>query len=188
MANESRSRQGRQPAASQNSATLGVILVVFAVFIAILLFNAGGGNASGDSDKTAAESANASNKSSTTTSAAPPSTTPPAAVKLLVGNGSRITGRAKTTADKLKALGYTNISAVDGKDTATTMVYFAAGHEADAQAVAAQMQLTPDRVQPVPAGDSPLKVPVGDAAVVVLVGPDFDPATAPIGTTSTPSN
>jgi hypothetical protein len=184
MANESRSRRGRAPATAQNSATLGVILVVFAVIIAILLFNAGGGNAADDGgDKTAAESANGSRESTTTTEATV-ETIPPGNLTVVVGNGSGISGRAKATADKLTPLGYTNIQAVDGKSTATTMVYYAEGFEADAKALAATMGLPDDRTQPLPA-ESVLQEPVEGAQLVVLVGPDFDPATAQIGVPTT---
>ncbi len=185
MANESRTRQGRSPATPQNSATMGVILVVAAVVIAILLFNAGGGTTTRvDGDQTAAESANGSDKPATTTTTTPPSTTPPASLAVLVGNGSGVTGRAKATAEKLTALGYSNIKAVDGKDTATTVIYFAPGLDADGIALARLMNLTDDRAQALPA-ESPLKQAVGDAKLVVLVGSDFDPNTAVFGTTTT---
>jgi hypothetical protein len=185
MANESRTRQGRPPAASQNSAWLGVILVLFAALVAILLFAKGGGNASDDGgDRTAAQAANGSKSSKTTTTSTPPATTPPGNLVVLVGNGSGVSGRAKATMDKLTNLGYTNIKAVDGKDSGTTIVYFAAGFEEDAKALAAQMNLPAERVQALPA-ETPLKVPVNDAQLVALVGSDFDPATAQFGTTTT---
>ncbi|MFN8052756.1 MAG: LytR C-terminal domain-containing protein [Acidimicrobiales bacterium] len=187
MANEPRTRQSRSATTPQNSAAMGVILVIAAVFLAILLFNAGGGTAKEVTDKTAAETAKGSGKGTTTTSSTPVVTTPPASLKVLVGNGSGVTGRAKSTADKLAALGYTDIKAVDGKSTATTVVYFATGLDNDGIALARQMNLSDDRAQPLPA-DSPLKVPVGDAKLVVLVGTDFDPATAAFGSTTVPSN
>jgi len=188
MANETRARQSRPPATPQNSATMGVILVIAAVIVGVLLFNAGGGNSKdSDTDKTAAESANGGKSSTTTTSAPPVQTTPPASLEVVVGNGSGITGRAKTTSEKLAGLGYSNIKFVEGNPTPSTLVYFSAGHDADALALAQQMGLGADRVQPVPA-QSPLKTPAPTAALIVLVGADFDPATAVFGTTVPPSN
>lgn len=188
MANESRQRQGRAPATPPNTAAMGVILVVAAVFVAILLFNAGGGeSADTGKDRTPAEQATGSDKTTTTTSTIPVVTTPPASLNVVVGNGSGVTGRAKKTADKLGGLGYTKIKAVDGKNTATTTVYFVAGLENDALALTRLMGLPDERAQPMP-GETPLQVPVGDAQIVVLVGTDFDPATAALGATSAPTN
>ena len=184
MANESRSRQPRPPATPQNSATMGVILVVAAAVIAILLFNAGGGAAKDDNTaKTAAEAANGGKSGTTTTTAPAAVTTPPGQLEVVVGNGSGVAGRAKATAEKLNPLGYTNTKFVDANSSPTTVVYFSAGHDADAVALAQLLGLTDDRAQPLPA-QSPLKEPVPTAALTVLVGTDFDPATAPFATTS----
>jgi len=190
MANTTRTRQSRQPDTGSNSAAMGVILVVAAVVIALLLFNAGGGNeVASDGDRTAAESATETGDeaATTTTSTIPVVTTPPANLEVLVGNGSGATGRAKTTAEKLLPLGYSNTKAVDGKDSPTTIVYFAAGFDPDALMLAAAMNLQPASVQPLPA-ETPLKVPVGTANLVVLIGTDFDPATATFGATTVPTN
>ena len=188
MANEPRQRQGRTPATPPNTAARGVILVVAAVFVAILLFNAGGGESTDTGkDRTPAEQATGSDKTTTTTSTIPVVTTPPANLNVVVGNGSGVTGRAKKTSDKLAGLGYSKIKAVDGKSTTTTTVYFVPGMEDDALALVRLMGLPDERAQPMP-GETPLQVPVGEAQIVVLVGTDFDPDTAPVGVTSTPTN
>lgn len=186
MANESRARQPRSTATPQNSATMGVILVIAAAVIAILLFNAGGGTAvSAGEDKTAAESANGGSATTTTSTTIPVPATPPAALEVVVGNGSGVTGRAKTTSEKLSALGYTNIKFVEGNPSPTTLVYFSPGHDADAVALAQQMGLGDDRAQPLPA-ETPLKEAAPTAMLTVLVGADFDPATQVFGTTVPP--
>ena len=184
MANESRSRQSRTPATPQNSATMGVILVIAAVVIAILLFNAGGGESKADdTDKTAAESATG-DSGSTTTSALPVAvTTPPASLEVVVGNGSGVPGRAKATAERLGTVGYTNTKFVDGNPSPNTVVFFSPGHDADALALTQLLSLTDDRAQPLPA-QTPLKEAVPTAALTVLVGADFDPATASFTTTT----
>lgn len=188
MANESPRRQQRPPATPQNSAAMGVILVVAAVFIAILLFNAGGGNAADTNDgRTAAESANGGRATTTTTTAPPAVTTPPANLQVVVANGSGVSGRAKATAEKLNVLGYTNTQAVDGTATPTTMVYFAEGLEADGIALVRQINLPDDRAQAMPA-TQPLNTPVPGAALILLVGADFDPANAVFGSTTVPTN
>lgn len=187
MAGDSGARSGRAATTPQNSATMGVILVVAAVVVAILLFNAGGGNAAdSDGDRTAAEAARGSSGGTTTTTAVP-DTTPPANLVVAVGNGSGVGGRAKATADALAMLGYTNNKAVDGESTATTIVYFLPGLDADAAALAAKMGLSPDRAVPMP-DPIPLKESVEGAQLVVLVGGDFDPATANFNADATGTN
>lgn len=179
MANEPRRGRARPAPTPQNSATMGVILVVVAVVVAILLFSVGGGNATGGDDRTPAESAAEGRTTTIPTTDPPLVTTPPANLVVYAANGSGVSGRAGATAEKLTAIGYTNIKAVDGTSTPTTMVYFAAGLENDALALARAMGLPDDRVAAMP-DPSPLKVPANDAALIVLIGTDFDPATAVI--------
>ena len=182
MANETATRQGRSPATPQNSAAMGFILVIAGVVIALLLFVAGGNSNDSGSNGSGATGAGAgggasSSKSTTTTTAPAPKITDPAALALVVGNGSGKTGRGKKTAAKLIASGYVKATGVDGKSSAVTTIYFIDGAKDDAVAVAKSMGLGEDHVAQMPP-ETPLKVPVGDARVVVLVGLDFDPDTA----------
>ena len=165
---------------------MGVILVIAAAVIALLLFNAGGGTSTASDDgKTPAESANGS---TTTTSTIPTAVTAaPGNLEVVVGNGSGAAGRAKVTTEKLAPLGYTNTKYVDANSSPTTIIYFSPGHDADALALAQVMGLGGDRVQPLPA-QSPLKEAVPTAALTVVVGTDFDPATAPFTAPTTPTN
>src|SRR4051812_3819048 len=127
----------------------------------------------------------------TTTPAAPTTTTAPApaahdpkTVKVLAANGSTVNGLGDKTRLKLQESGYNALTAV----TATTkvhssLVYFAAGFEPDARAVAAVLTLPPTAVQPLPAKST---LPnVAQANVVVLAGPDLVPIVTKSSTTST---
>lgn len=189
MANESRPRRSRPPATPSNTATTGVILVIAAVVIAVLLFNAGGGTAKGsDPDQTAADAAKGASASTTTSTLPPVATTPPAALVVVVANGSGVPGRAKVTAEKLATVGYTTTKAVDGTSSPTTIVYFSPDHDADAALLVQTMGLPVDRIQPIPE-PSPLKKPDATANLILLVGADFDPATATFATpTTAPTN
>ena len=192
MANEAASRQGRNPATPQNSAAMGFILVIAGVVIALLLFVAGGNSNDSVANGSGATGAGAgaggggsASKSTTTTTAPAPKITDPAALALVVGNGSGKTGRGKKTAAKLIASGYVKATGVDGKPSAVTTIYFIDGAKDDAVAVARSMGLGEDHVAQMPAA-TPLKVPVGAARVVVLVGLDVDPATATFSPAATP--
>lgn len=179
MATEPRRRNARAPQTAQNSPQLGFILVAAAVLVGLLLFAVGGGTEEND-DRTAAEQAQGGSDAapdSTEPEVTTPSTTPIAQLRLVVANGSRISGRAGATKSKFEPIGYGNVAAVDGTETEATYVYFAPGFEADAQTVASTMGLPPDRVQAMPQ-PQPLKTPDPSAQVIVLLGKDFDPATA----------
>jgi preprotein translocase subunit SecG len=186
MANQPRSRSSRQPSTPQNSQIMGVVLVVVAFVVGLLLLIAGGGTGAavktggsgGTTDGSGTETAK-------TTTTAPPATTPAANLLVVVGNGSGKSGRAKKTADILVAKGYVNTSAVDGQATQISQVFFIPGAADDANAIAAALGFRPDQVKAMPA-PIPLKNPdIGGARVVVLVGPDFDPA-LPLPTTTAP--
>ena len=109
--------------------------------------------------------------------------TPTAELEVIVANGSGVSGRANATSEVLKALGYTTINAVDGTATPNTQIFFIAGFDADAAGIAAAMGLGADRVVQMPP-EVPLKgAELSTAKVLVLVGPDWDPANPPPATT-----
>ena len=185
MATQERTRSGRQSATPQNSATMGVILVLVALVVGIFLLVKGGGDAKGQKKETPASAAQGTDGSGPAKTTVPPSTTPVAALEIIVGNGSGVSGRAKKTAELLKTAGYSLVTYVDGKETATSQVYFVAGFDADARAIATSLNLPAERVVQMPP-EVPLKdTLLGTAKVVVLVGPDFDPASPPPATSST---
>lgn len=179
MATEPRRRTARAPQTPQNSTKLGVILVVAAVLVGVLIFSVGGGTDDGDDGRTAAEQAQGDDGTTETTEpeVLTPTTQPVATLRLVIANGSGVSGRAGLTKERFDPLGYANSAAVDGSATETTFVYFAPGFDADANSIATIMGLTADRVAAMPQ-PQPLKTPDPAAQVIVLLGKDFDPATA----------
>ena len=98
----------------------------------------------------------------------------PSSVPVVVLNGVNvkkpIAGSAATT---LKGAGYTNSTPKDaGTTVPASTVYFQSGYEADAAAVAAALGLPAGEVQPLPSPPPPAIGNAGDAAVIVVVGPD----------------
>jgi hypothetical protein len=111
----------------------------------------------------------------------------PAQVKVLVLNASGKSGVAKAGADVLKAANYTTLEPTNAKGSTLTasVVYFVAGYDADAQAIAAKLGLQASAAQPLPAPPPPAVADPKDANIVVLVGTDAPIAGgAGAGTTS----
>jgi LCP family protein required for cell wall assembly len=111
---------------------------------------------------------------STSTSAPAPSpsgsgsTVDPSTVteNIVVENGTVVNGRSKDVATALTTDGFKNASGVgySRSDVATTAVFYASGHQAAAEAVAAALHLPSSAIQPGTDGSGP---------VVVRVGSDF---------------
>ena len=109
----------------------------------------------------------ASDEETTTTTAAVANA--PANVTVLVANGSGKSGVAATNATKLKTAGYTKVDTTNSPTTAKSAVYYAAGAQADAQAVATALGLDPSVVAAMP---SPPPVDLAGATVLVVIGSD----------------
>jgi hypothetical protein len=117
----------------------------------------------------------------TTKTSTPSTTTPapqahdPAQVKVLVLNGSGKTGVAKLAKDLLAGANYTVLDPSNingGGSVPSSIVYFAAGYDADAGTIAAKLGLPASAVQPLP---NPLPPTIADAlgaTIVVIIGPD----------------
>jgi hypothetical protein len=167
-----------------------MIVVVVALVVGVLLIVKGGGGASVVSDSadaidaTTTTAAGGGGATSTTQKATTSTVTPPAQLKVIAANGSDIQHLAAKTKTQLAGAGYTAVTATDASSKASTsIVYFAAGFEADAKAVAAVLGMPPARLGPMPA-----QVPVasvGDAKVVIILGPDAPNAVEPGATTTT---
>jgi hypothetical protein len=167
-----------------------MIVVVVALVVGVLLIVKGGGGGSvvadpGDSiDATTTTAAGGGGATSTTQKATTSTVTPPAQLKVIAAKGSKIKGLAGRTKTQLQGAGYTSVVATDATtEASTSIVYFAAGFEADAKAVAAVLGMPPARL-----GDMPAQVPVasvGDAKVVIILGPDAPNAVTPGATTTT---
>lgn len=147
---------------------IGAAVVLGAVLLAQGFDDGGGATASSTTSTTVKR-----NTSTTPTSVA--QVHDPATVKVLVLNGSGKSGIAKAGADQLKAANYTTLdpaNVANGETVQQSIVYFQAGYDADAQAIAAKLGLAPSAVQALP---SPAPATVGDpkdANVVVVIGAD----------------
>jgi hypothetical protein len=179
----------------------GVALIAVAVLLGVVLLGKGFDSgflpsAGGDpSDRVATggddDDGDGDTDPDATTTSAPPTTRLPAEVRVQVLNSAApISGSAGNTTAALSNLGYNVIDAANADDraAAATIVYAAAGFEADAQAIATAIGLTvtPQPMPVPPPGPAP-----ADVNVVILLGPDFTPpdpnavtTTAATGTTT----
>lgn len=180
MTTTQRQRPQRPAPPAPNPASRGVILVAVAVVLgAILLIKGGGiGFDRGDEELTIDSGGDtpAAEATTTTTTAAPSTSVPPASLTVVALNGAGINGYAASAQQFLNVAGYTSTTAATAAtQSATTIVYFAPGFEADAMAVAELFGLPATSVQPIPEGTQLAReaadVPA-DTDVVVLLGPD----------------
>ncbi len=198
----SQSSGSRPQRSNPPSAGRGIALVVFATLIGAFLIWKGpasdsvaqieiptgdGGSNSPTTKQTVAPTA--------PTTAPPPSTAvAPAQLTITVANGSGKGGVAGDLSDKIKAGGYATVTAtnaVDDKGTTitvpATVIYFDAGFEADARAVATVAGLSPASITARPNTPLPLEAAAQAAKVTVILGTDFTPgaaaAAAPSGAT-----
>lgn len=170
-----RRRRPPQPAPqAQGSVVRGAVLVAVAVVIGVLLLrddDAGVAAVAVGTDTPSADVGgddDADATASTTTTAA---LRPPAQVKVLVANGSGVNGAAGTTTDELEALGYVTGTPTNAERVPATVVYFTAGFEAEAAALAEALGAPVTSVVMMPA-----VAPVDDlqlSNVLVVVGPDI---------------
>lgn len=170
----------------------GVVLLGIALLIGVVLLNAtddqppGTDVAAGTSGGSTDDEADDRKPAATTT--VPPTTLPakaPAEVKVIVANGSGLKGAAKNANDKIKAAQYNALAPMDGPATKESVIYYTAGFEREAAAVAAVIEIPPTLAKPMP---TPAPFDTKAANVVVLLGPDhasrFTTATATTTTTA----
>ncbi|HZU80219.1 MAG TPA: LytR C-terminal domain-containing protein [Acidimicrobiales bacterium] len=166
----------------RSGAARGWALVVGALIVgAILMPSATRGTlaAAGTPDTTEALAPVGSGPTTTaapaTTTTRPASTTtaaPASSIRVLVANGTNTNGAAGTWTQFLSGKGYATLSAVDALTTVhATQIYAVNGATAAADQVAQALGLTASAVEP---ASMPIPVAsVGNAAVVVVVGPDL---------------
>ena len=154
-----------------NAVGRGVVLLAIALGIGLLLLNSVDAEPPGASVATGGGGA-------TTTTAAPdteePTTTlppvrQPAEVKVIVANGSSVNGAAAAVSDKLKPAGYNLLAGVNATvKVQSPVVYFAAGFDREAAAVAAALGLDAAAVtKPMP--EQPPVADLQSANVLVVV-------------------
>jgi hypothetical protein len=151
-------------------------LIVAALLIGIVLLAKGFSQEDGlvatgvaDTDRTTTTTSATGGAVEETTTTTAAVANPPANVSVLVANGSGVTGVAGTNAEKLQTAGYTNVETTNAPTTATTSVYYAAGAQADARAVATALSLDQTTVKELP---SPPPVELAGATVLVVIGSD----------------
>lgn len=167
-----RRRETAPPPPAQGSVIKGAVLVAVALLIGFILLQDGG-----DSISTAAVGSNDPAVTTTTAAAEVTTTTaalrPAAEVKVLVANGSGVQGAAGAQTDSLTTLGYTTGSPTDANaDVTTSVIYFVAGYQPEAAALAESLTLDPATAVVA----LPTPAPVDDtqeAQLVLVLGPDL---------------
>jgi hypothetical protein len=160
-------------------------LVVVAIVVGVFLMNKGGGGsvAPPASDRLAPTTTTSTAPTAATPSTVASATLPPASVKVIAANGTTVKGLAAKTKATLAGAGFTNVAALSTTTPVpSSIVYFVAGADADAKAVAKAAGFSEARVAPLPA-QVPVS-PITGARVIVLLGPDAPGAATP-GTPTT---
>jgi hypothetical protein len=120
-----------------------------------------------------ASAATTTTRPATTTTTAPVAHAP-ASVNVLVLNGvDPKKAIATPAATQIGAAGFTTLPPKDATKTVTaSVVYFLAGYQPDAAAVARLLSIPPAAVVPLPTPPPPEIGDLGSAHVVVIIGPD----------------
>ncbi|HAM03292.1 MAG TPA: hypothetical protein DCQ30_13865 [Acidimicrobiaceae bacterium] len=161
----------------------GIVLVIAAVIVgAVLLPSATRPPLSSAATAATTTPTSPSSPSSSSGSEAPPSSTsttstapvnaPPSSIKVLVANGTNSNGAAAAVSSFLNGKGFGTLSPVDALTTVSaSQVYAVGGATAAARQVATALGLSASAVEP---STQPIPVSsVGNATVVVIVGPDL---------------
>jgi len=171
------------PRQEGGSASRGLFLLLVALVLGVVVLASIGRVA--PTQNTAATrppvtSTTAPASSTTTTTLA---THSPAAVKVLVANGTSVSGLAGRFSGKLNAQGYDTLSPTDTLSPAkASAVYYLTGYQGDADAIAGIIGLSSGATQPF---SSAVPVATTSADVVVVVGPDLASTGAGSGSAAT---
>jgi hypothetical protein len=156
---------------------IGAIVVVAIVAVVLLTGALGGGDTTTQSPNTigtpsADSNAGQSPAKSTSTGATPAAAPAPGSYTVAVLNGTTVPGLARGVANRLQNTKFKigNVTNAATQDRSATLVEFAPGHRAEADAVAKAIDVGRDAIQPLSPGS---KTIAGDqATVVVTVGSD----------------
>jgi hypothetical protein len=172
---------------------IAAVVVVLIIIVVLVTGVLGGGSDDNGTQpsSTVAGSASSSTRSSTRTArtrtpAAPSATPKPGTYEVAVLNGTTVLGLARGVANRLQNTRFKigTVTNAATQDRSATLVEFAPGHRAEADAVAKAIDVGSDSIQQLSPAS---KTIAGDSAtVVVTVGSDQNqtPA-APTGTTTT---
>ncbi|MBT5206623.1 MAG: hypothetical protein HOM00_05935 [Acidimicrobiaceae bacterium] len=112
----------------------------------------------------------------TTAALFPTPTHDPNEVKVLVANGSGVSGAASKVTDMLSPLGWIMESPANADKTGTTRVYYRNGYQADARRIVEHFGEIPSLLEKMPTGGAgvPAKAEerVANAHIVVILGSD----------------
>jgi len=149
-----------------------LVLVIVAIVLGVVLLNVG---SRPPANVGAAGTPNPATSTTTTTTKASTTTTttvPKSQVKVVVANGTSLTGVAEYFTQKLTAAGWQTLSPTDTTtNVSTSNVYYAVGQQAAAAEIAESLGLKPSAVLPLTTS-----VPVQGTTgvdVVVVIGPDL---------------
>jgi hypothetical protein len=183
----------------------GAALLVVAIVIGVVLLHTAPANtttiSTGPSTPATTKAPRPARTRATTTTAPAPTTStvpqphPPAQVHVAVANGSGVSGLAGRIRAQLNSAGYnTTTPALNAPaPVAATTVYYVAGYQPDALAVATgQLSLTAGAVKPMPTPPPVPAAQISGVEVLVIAGSDIGGATsntteAPAGNTIAPS-
>lgn len=139
---------------------------------------------SGDAGSGDADSSATPTTAATATTAAPTTTAPPVEpthapneVKVLVANGSGVSGAAGKVTDMLSPLGWAMESPANADKTSVSGIYYKVGYARDARVIQEHFGEDPNILQQVPTGG--LAVPanaedrVANADIVIILGSDL---------------
>jgi LytR cell envelope-related transcriptional attenuator len=160
------------PVGDDRRATIaGAVLVGVAVLLGVLLlakgFSDDGGFLAASTKSTTTTTTHHASSGGATTTTAP---IDPATVHIFVANGSGTAQAAAKVAGVLAGKGYPAPGTGNAPTTATTSVFYTAGHAAQAKVVADSLGLPATAVAPMP---NPAPVAdLGGATVLVVIGSD----------------
>ena len=180
---EPRRRPGARPSPDRRPFPFAraVLLLVLFVILAVLLVSQVHPTAikgSATSPQVAATTTTAPHPTTTTT------TVPPTNVPVLVANGSTSSGAAGDLSNQLRSAGWSVLPAVNATiSVAKSSVYYAAGQEGPARAIASSLHLPSSAVQPL-TSSAPVAA-TGGADVVIIIGADLGPQVVSASTSST---
>ncbi len=163
-------RGQRSPARTTLLVVGGGVALVLLLVLAVSVLKGGGGQATSGVRTSTGAASTTNPRTVAHRSSHQPVAAKPSEIAVAVLNGTSTVGLAHHLAADLQQSGYTQAlasAAVPPGTHQTTVVQYAGGHRADAQAVAKALDVT--QVQPLEAG---IAAQAGSAAVVVLAGAD----------------
>jgi hypothetical protein len=170
----------------------GLALLALALIIGVVLLNATDADPPGTtvsakgSSSSSDDGGDGGDAPAATTTTVPPTTTQPAHapkdVKVIVANASAVKGAANGGRNALLAAQYNVLAPTNAAAVPDSSVYFTAGYDRDAAAVATALGLAGPSVKPLP---SPAPFDTKGANVVVVLGADAAPRFGTGATTTT---